>query len=130
MSPWQQFKEAVVDRQLRLFRREYDWAFDFGDNLSVNVETLWRLRNKSGIVCISYDDGHRFGLQAPQDAESVANDLLNDAAIVTVEDGEVMPDFTIQLSNGLAVDVIARSAGYESWQASFGEATIVGRNDG
>lgn len=129
MNPWDQLKQTLVGKRMRLVRCEHSWLFDFGDDLTLNVETLWRLRDRTGIVCTSEDDGHQFGLPAPLDAENVGNELLKGVTIASVEDAEFMPDFTIRLSDGFAVDVIARSAGYESWQTSFGGVTIVGRCD-
>ena len=127
MNPWEKFKAAIVGRRVQLIRREYDWVLDFGDDLAIVVETLWRLRDENRILVTSDDEGHQFGLPAPLDAEAAANDRLNGVAVVSLNDAAVTPDFTIHLDGGLAVDVIARSAGYESWQTSFGGAPIIGR---
>lgn len=127
MTPWDQFKRAVVGRPMRILRREFDWVFEFGNGLALTVGTLWRFRDAGVIRLTSDDDGHQFALPAPLDVEKEVNRRLNRATIISIVDSDVMPDFLIRLSEGLAIDVIAQSSGYESWETSFDGVTVVGR---
>lgn len=131
MTPWEEFKQTAVDRPLRLTRRESDWVFAFGEDLSMCVAAMWRIRTPREILVTDYDDGHQFGLPAPVDAEKRANEILERATVLQLENCASTGDVTIRLSKDLTIDVLTNSSGYESWQAYNGnELAAVGRNSG
>lgn len=127
MNSWDEFKQALVGKRIKVVRREYDWIFDFGDHNSVSIACLWRLRDANGIRLTSEDQGHQFGLSAPLDVEQETNEYLGNSTMESLDDSDVWPDFILRFSNGSTVEVIADSAGYENWLASYGEVIIVGR---
>lgn len=129
MNPWDRFGRAIVGQSLSIERREHDWALHFSDQLSLTVQCLWRLRDARGLLLSSEDDGHQFGLPGPLNVEEEANRRIDGAAVVTLQHGVVPPDFTVHLANGLIVEVIANSVGYESWLLTIDEAIVVGRCD-
>ena len=56
-----------------LIRREYDWVVTFDPGSSLTIYCLWRLVENRHIRFTSADDGHKFGLPKPVDAESEVN---------------------------------------------------------
>lgn len=113
------FEAAVVGRSCRIERREADWSIDLGDNVGLAVGCHWRLVSSEGIALTDEDDGQRFGLPAPVDAETKANDLLAGTTVSSATVDRLTADFNLRFSNGLRLDVLNNSSGYEGWQGGF-----------
>lgn len=113
------FEAAVVGRSCRVERREADWAFDLRDKVRLAVGCHWRLVSADGIALTDEDDGQGFGLPAPVDAETSANDLLAGATVSSVTLDRVTADLCLRFSNGLRLDLTNNSSGYEGWQGGF-----------
>jgi len=113
------FEAAVVGRFCRIERREADWVFDLGDKVGLAVGCHWRLVSADGIALTDEDDGHVFGLPAPVDAETKANDLLAGATVSCATVDRVTADLCLQFSNGFHLDLLNNSCGYEGWQGGF-----------
>lgn len=113
------FEAAVVGRSCRVERREADWAFDLRDKVGLAVGYHWRLVSADGIALTDEDDGQGFGLPAPVDAETNANDLLAGATVSSATLDRVTADLCLRFSNGLRLDLLNNSSGYEGWQGGF-----------
>ena len=113
------FEAAVVGRLCHVQRREADWAFDLLDNLGLAVGCHWRLVSPEGIALTDEDDGHKFGLPKPVDAEAKANDLLAGATVSSATVDRITGDLFLRFSNGLRLDLLNNSSGYEGWQGGF-----------
>lgn len=113
------FEAAVVGRSCRVERREADWSFDLRDNVSLAASCHWRLVSADGIVLTDEDDGQEFGLPAPVDAETKANDLLAGSTVFSATVDRVTADLCLRFSNGLRLDILNNSSGYEGWQGGF-----------
>lgn len=113
------FEVAVVGRSCRVKRRETDWDFDLSGNVGFAVNCHWRLISAAGILRTDEDDGQVFGLPAPVDAESNANDLLAGATVSSATVDRVTADLCVRFSNGLRLELLNNSAGYEGWQGCF-----------
>lgn len=116
------FEAALVGRSCRVERREADWAFDLQDDISLAVGCHWRLVSPDSIALTDEDDGQRFGLPEPVDAETKANALLAGATILSATIDQVTADLCLQFSTGFRLDLINNSSGYEGWQARFNHA--------
>ncbi|HEV7353037.1 MAG TPA: hypothetical protein VGN74_07925 [Brevundimonas sp.] len=119
---------AVVGRTCRLERRAADWVFHLGEAVSLAVGCHWRIVSAEGIVLTDGDDGHRFGLPAPVDAEARANASFAGATVASAAVDRVTADFQLRLSNGLHLDLLNNSSGYEGWEGRFrlaGEAVAL-----
>lgn len=112
------FEAAVVGRSCRVERRATDWAFDLQDDTGFAVGCHWRLIS-DGIALTDEDDGQRFGLPDPVDAENKANALLGGAIVTSGKLDPLTADICLMFSNDMRLDVITNSSGYESWQGSF-----------
>jgi len=132
------FERATVGRSCEVSKRECDWDFTFGggpsDGCAIAAQTFWRVVAGGRIVVTSKDDGHRFGLPAPLDAEEVCQRSLRGGVAISVDVDPVTGDIAIRLDNDTRLDILTTSSGYESWQAFFRDAdqdvTLVGAGGG
>lgn len=113
------FEAVLVGRSCSVKRRATDWAFDLGSNLGLAVGCHWRLVSSEGIAVTDEDDGQVFGLPAPVDAETKANDLLTGATVSSAAVDRLTADLCMRFSNGLRLDLLNNSSGYEGWQGGF-----------
>ena len=106
-------------------RREYDWVFEFSENVSLVATCLWRLLENGRIRFTSIDDGQQFGLPAPLDVARELNERLSGASIdsVTLHAGTL--DLELHFSTRHILQLIPDSAGYESWNICAGEDQYV-----
>ncbi|RYY28264.1 MAG: hypothetical protein EOP62_03430 [Sphingomonadales bacterium] len=128
---WKVIRDAVVGQAVRITRHESDWQFHFGGNFSIGVGVLCRLRNQTGVIITNEDDGHKFGLPAPIDAEERANAIVGSGTCISFEFDALTSDLKFEFSNDVTLDVLSNSSGYESWQAWSGSETVaIGAGDG
>jgi len=114
------FEAAVAGCACRVERRDSDWVFDLGRGGRLTVRSHWRLVSADRITLTDDDDEQLFGLPEPVNAEAVANELIAKATVSQAVIDRVTADLRLQFSNGLRLDLINNSSGYEAWQASFG----------
>lgn len=113
------FEALVVGRSCRVERRESDWALDLGNDTGIAVGCHWRLISAVGIALTDEDDGQQFGLPKPVDAETQANALLAGATVSVATVDRLTADLRLRFSNGLRLDLLNNSSGYEGWQGNF-----------
>jgi len=91
------------------------WSFSFGPGVGIGAECPWRLL-KDGRVAISSEDHLQlYGLPAPIDAAAVAVDTLASRAITHVEVKDGTADLVLEFADGLRLEFLPISSGYESW---------------
>ena len=100
-----------------MVRYEYSWALVFDGGICVTAGCLWRLIENGRIRVTNEDDGHPFGLPAPVDAVVRVNESVAGAIVTSVVLEEGTLDLEIRFGAGHALQLIANSCGYESWQA-------------
>jgi hypothetical protein len=113
------FMRTFVGRSCIAERREADWSFAFGNNCNVTTASDWRFVDARGITLSSKDDGHQFGLPTPVDVERQANEQLGSSAVVAIEVDRPTADLNVFFVNGIRLQILNTSIGYESWMASF-----------
>jgi len=113
------FETAISGCACRVDRRESDWLFDLGRGGRLTVGCHWRLVSADRITLTDEDDEQLFGLPEPVNAEAAANELIAKATVSQAVIDRVTADLHLQFSNGLRLDLINNSSGYEAWQASF-----------
>ena len=99
----------VVDKQ------DYSWFFEFDDKGSVTTESNWRLLDKR-VVVTSDDHGHKFGLPAPVDAAALIRQKVGDNPVDYVHLDDRTGDLSISFSNGVMLQFLTTSGGYEGWR--------------
>lgn len=112
-----------VGRTCHVWRREFDWAFVFGEGDSVTAGCTWRLIARGRIVLCDGDDGAQFGLPAPVDALTVAREVLDDRTVATVTAAEVTSDLEVTFDGGVVLQLLSNSSGYEAWNATLATPT-------
>ena len=129
-----ELEERLADQPLAFTRREADWVLEFGQYVFLCVECFWRLRNTHGLLLTSEDEGQRFGLPAPINAEEKANALVSSNKVIAATIDPTTADIRIVLTNEIVCEILTNSSGYESWQAYEnklgGEMLGVGANGG
>jgi hypothetical protein len=125
-----QFEQSLVGQPCAVTRREHDWVFDFSDGRSVTVEAVWRLVSSTAILLTNGDDGQRFGLPAPVDAQQKANALLAETLVERARIEAVTSDLVVWVANGLRLDILNNSSGYEGWQGGAGKILVVAQGGG
>lgn len=99
-------------------KKDYSWFFTFGDWLVIATESLWRVVTPEGITVTSEDHQQKFGLPAPVDA---AERVLSRLASFPVQSVSVEPktgDLFVSFDEGLYLQFLQESSGYESWRAT------------
>ena len=93
-----------------------DWVKDAVVGTGVlTVETgLWRVRADGGIWVASDDDGQQFGLLKPIDAAERAASRLRGLA-ADIEVAAETSDLITRFEDGVTLEVLNTSCGYESW---------------
>jgi uncharacterized damage-inducible protein DinB len=100
--------------------RDQTWLFEFADGVSLATEAPWRLIARGRVAAASGDHGHPFGRAAPLDAET---ELLSRTRGLTVGSAWVAADtgdLTIGFGDGVRLELLQPSAGYEAWRLAAG----------
>jgi hypothetical protein len=113
-------------------RREYDWAFGFGDApaLGLSASYSWRILIEGRIAFTGNDDGQKFGLPSPLDGEEVTQRLLGHRIIERISIRTDTGDLSIIFSEGAVLEVLNMSSGYESWQIGVPGTSVIGVGGG
>jgi hypothetical protein len=105
------------------------WVFHFGDAVRLNVEAPWRVMSPHSILVTREDDGQKFGLATPVDAEAILRQHVQSRRVTSVEVDSASADLTLRFDNQVAFEILNLSSGYECWTlTSKDEFIIVGRN--
>ena len=94
------------------------WSFSFGAGVGIGAECPWRLLKDGHVAVSSEDHAQKYGLPLPIDAAAVASELLASKAIVRVEVKQGTADLLLDFADGLRLEIIPFSSGYESWGAT------------
>jgi hypothetical protein len=113
-------------------RREYDWAFGFGDDQvsGLAVGCPWRILTEDRIAFTNGDDGHQFGLPAPLDGEEATRRLLGQRPIERVLIRSETGDLSIVFSGKAILEVFNMSSGYEGWQIGIPGMNVIATGGG
>ena len=92
-----------------------EWAFSFEPGVGVGVECPWRLLKDGSIAVSSEDHLQQYGLPAPINAGATALSLVAKQRVTGAEVRSGTADLILKFENGMALEVIPFSSGYESW---------------
>ena len=93
---------------------EHSAVFEFED-VSLMVESLWRISLGGRLALTATDHGQLFGLQRPVNAHEKAMEYLRGQRIRRVRVDEIRGDVTLWLSGRILLEVLTDSSGYEAW---------------
>lgn len=95
----------------------YTWTFAFTTGDVIQTESPWRLTNTERIVITSGDNEQQFGLPNPVDAAASALESIGDARVAEVSIIEGASDLLLRFANGVRLEFLNLSSGYEAWRA-------------
>lgn len=93
----------------------HNFSFEFGPGV-LRVDCLWRIVAGGRLVRTSQDHGQWFGRPAPLDAYAEAESLLTGRRVAAVRIRQETADFVIEFDEGLLLELLSDSSGYEPWQ--------------
>jgi hypothetical protein len=93
----------------------HNFSFEFGPGV-LRVDCLWRIVAGGRLVRVSQDHGQQFGLPAPLDAYAEAESLLRGRRVVAARIRQETADLVVEFDEGLLLEVLSDSSGYEPWQ--------------
>ncbi|MBS0361124.1 MAG: hypothetical protein JSR98_07065 [Proteobacteria bacterium] len=108
---------------------EFSWGFAF-DAASLTGNCPWRIVSDGRLILTSEDDGQKFGLPEPVDAEARAGAELLKARVAVVAVDAETADLRITFANGARLELLSTSAGYEAWQLNTPTSCIVAGSQG
>lgn len=121
-------KNLIGTRLESVERLDYDWSLRFEAGPSLMFQSFWRLVSEAAIEVTSGDDGQLFGLKAPVNAAELLKAKIGEQHISDVRIDEATSDLTIHFGQGLRLEVISTSSGYEAWSLHVKEGQFIGRN--
>jgi Family of unknown function (DUF6188) len=104
-----------VVREVAYFEVDY-WRFVFEPWEYIQTGCLWRIVRDNRLILTSQDHGQQFGLPAPIDAGSKVMEEFASAPVRTVVLREATGDLLIEFEQGLRLEIISMSSGYEAWE--------------
>lgn len=118
-------KWLVGKRLLNVTKQDHTWSFAFDDGDWVCTESCWRLVTVDGLCVASGDHGHVFGLISPIDAAERAEVAVGSKKIRSVRVADRTSDLIIEFEDGIFLEFLSLSCGYESWHARHGSDDVI-----
>jgi hypothetical protein len=112
-------------RLFQVEKKDYTWFFTFDGGGSVNIDSAWRLISSNGIIVTSEDHGHPFGLPEPVDAGKRVIDAAQNTRVSTYLCDKPTSDLIILFENGIQIQFLNMSCGYESWTAWNNDTQVI-----
>jgi hypothetical protein len=129
MSSEELLKERLSGTHLEsVQRRDHDWIFLFGHGAAITVGSFWRLLSDRAIQVTSDDDGQQFGLKSPVNAGTALKGSVGEHCVTDVQIDSATSDVTVSFGDGLRLQIVNNSFGYESWSFFAGDVRVIGRN--
>ena len=92
------------------------WRFVFEQWEYIQTYCLWRIVRDNRVILTSEDHGQQFGLPAPIDVGSKVMEEFASAPVRAVVLRKATGDMLIEFEQGLRLEIISNSAGYEAWE--------------
>jgi hypothetical protein len=116
----------ILNRKiLSVEKKDYSWFFNLGEGITIGTESAWRLIAANKTRLTSDDDGQKFGLPQPIDAEKEVSSLLNSDPITKASFDKNTGDLFLFFSDDKILQFLQLSSGYESWRISYPGKEII-----
>lgn len=106
------------------------WQLVFENNLSVLIESFWRLLENRKIKWTSKDNQQIYGHKTPIDLETEIKKALLEKSLNRIERNIDTSDLNLVFENGMTVEIITDSSGYECWEIINGKDRVYGLGKG
>lgn len=113
------FEASVSGQHCAIQKRDFDWRFTFGAVATLDTGGLWRLVGPDSIVVTSRDDTQVFGGRDPVDAAQTLHSVLAEATVQKVAINKHTSDLSVWFDNGLELQILQDSSGYEAWELQY-----------
>jgi hypothetical protein len=107
-----------------------EWYFFFQNGANLRVGCLWRIVSGGRVALTGFDHEQLFGLKVPINAADEAAKLLNGKKVESVKVFEGTADLNVEFSEGLRLEVINNSSGYEPWGCDMAGLSLVATAQG
>jgi hypothetical protein len=106
-------------------KQDYTWSFIFSEDGSICTESGWRLVTSDGIEVTSDDHGHVFGLPTPVDAGARVHLAVGAKKVQAVRVADRTSDLILEFEEGVSLEFLNLSCGYESWRARHSSEEVI-----
>lgn len=107
-----------------------EWYFTFENGAVLRVGCLWRLVVGGRVTLSSRDHSQMFGRRSPVDAAQEASAKLSGKQVTSIALADCTADIRLTFSDGIALEVLNDSSGYEPWGFSSKGVTLVATPSG
>ena len=122
--------KLLIGRKLSgVQRHDNGWLFEFENSIGLSAECPWRVLTQT-IVLTDSDHGQQFGLPAPLDGAQEATRLLYGKLVKWTALRGGTGDLSIQFSDGTTLELLNLSGGYEAWQLSGDDVSVIAQGGG
>ncbi|MBI5610244.1 MAG: hypothetical protein HY902_15310 [Deltaproteobacteria bacterium] len=113
---------VIGKRLVHVEHLDHQWNFILDAGTVLSADSEWRLLDQGRVRVTAQDDGQWFGLASPVCAATVVQNTL--AGRVIRSASVAMGDLTLDFGDGLALQALQLSSGYEAWHL-FDKGTAI-----
>lgn len=106
------------------FLEPITWVLKFKNGAEFSNFSLCRIIKENQLIASTKDHGEWFGLNEPYNAEAELNSLVSNSVVIDVFYGSTGSDIIFSMSNGITIEILSVSTGYESWEYRTQEGVL------
>lgn len=106
-------------------KKDYSWFFTFSEDGSIATESPWRLITNEGVRVTSEDHDQLFGLKEPVDATVRVLAATTGKKVLAYRVAERSSDLIVTFENGVHIEFLNLSCGYEAWRTSHPSGEVI-----
>jgi|WetSurMetagenome_2_1015567.scaffolds.fasta_scaffold63282_2 hypothetical protein len=103
------------------------WVLQFSDKFKLEIECLWRIETKTGILFTNNDHLQKFGLTKKRDILKEIKEI-NLKKVTGMKINRKFGDLTLEFDNKYILNCINQSSGYEAWNIIGPKYSLTGTN--
>ena len=100
------------------------WTLAFSCGAEFSNFSLCRIIKGKQLLACTKDHEQWFGLKEPYDAEKEINNLVSNGVVIEASYGLSANDIVFTMSNGIIIEILSTSTGYETWEYRSTEGVL------
>jgi hypothetical protein len=100
------------------------WKLEFSGGAEFSNFSLCRIVRAKKLLTCTTDHEQWFGLKEPYNAETEMNNLISNSIVTEASYGSSGNDVALSMSNGIIVEILSISTGYETWEYRSAEGVL------
>lgn len=124
------FKTNSIFNSVSFDKDTNRWRFYFEDKVYVTSSGFWRLLKSNRIVCVSFDNGHQFGLPHQFDLVDKIFKIITGNKLTRIKIEKNTGDLTLTISQDIMIQIYTSSSGYETYEFSIDDKRYIGLGSG